>query len=451
MKTNRNFWRIVTLALALVMLFSVVACNNEEEPAATTEAGADGSTQAPTTQKTTTETPTTSTTAPTTEPTQGTTATTEPTTEPTTELEAYSVVMPSEFDADGDGVNDSYTFSNKLPALFAGTGVVTLGCDDHLETDKGVGRTEGVKGSGVYHVYIDLSKEDVPHEEKTLTWEFEVAEAGTYEICFNMRMKDGKQRGNVMTIDGGAAMAMDFQFMNGAEVSVRDADLNSYMTGISVDLTAGKHTIQMKYNSLCEKTFHFRNIYIAKTNKVTVEMPSNFDNDNDGTNDSYTFSNYLPIRFGAADVIKLGCDDHLETDKGVGRTEGVKGSGVYHVYIDLSKEDVAHEEKTLTWKFNVPADGKYEFCFNMRMKDGKQRGNVMTIDGGKSINMDFQFNNGAEENVRDADLNSYMTGIFADLTAGEHTVVMTYQPLCEKTFHFRNIYLVKVAELTPAV
>ena len=269
MKTNRNFWRIVTLALALVMLFSVVACNNEEEPAATTEAGADGSTQAPTTQKPTTENPTTSTTAPTTEPTQGTTATTEPTTEPTTELEAYSVVMPSEFDADGDGVNDSYTFSNKLPALFAGTGVVTLGCDDHLETDKGVGRTEGVKGSGVYHVYIDLSKEDVAHEEKTLTWKFNVPADGKYEFCFNMRMKDGKQRGNVMTIDGGKSINMDFQFNNGAEENVRDADLNSYMTGIFADLTAGEHTVVMTYQPLCEKTFHFRNIYLVKVAELT--------------------------------------------------------------------------------------------------------------------------------------------------------------------------------------
>ena len=81
MKTTKNFWRIVTLALALVMMFSVVACGNKEEPAATSEEATDApSTEAPTTA--TTEKPTTGTTAPTTEPTTGTTA---PTTEPTTE------------------------------------------------------------------------------------------------------------------------------------------------------------------------------------------------------------------------------------------------------------------------------------------------------------------------------------------------------------------------------
>ena len=89
MKTNRNFWRIVTLALALVMMFSVVACGNNAEPEATTEAAADGtSTEAPaTTQKpATTEKPTTATTTPTTEPTTEAPTTEAPTTEaPTTE------------------------------------------------------------------------------------------------------------------------------------------------------------------------------------------------------------------------------------------------------------------------------------------------------------------------------------------------------------------------------
>ena len=73
MKNTRNLWRVVTLALALVMLFSVVACGNTEEPAATTEA--DGTTTAApsTTQKpATTEKPTTATTE---KPTTSTTAT----------------------------------------------------------------------------------------------------------------------------------------------------------------------------------------------------------------------------------------------------------------------------------------------------------------------------------------------------------------------------------------
>ena len=46
MKNKQNLWRILTLALALVMLFSVVACSSDEEPAVTTEAEADGTTTA---------------------------------------------------------------------------------------------------------------------------------------------------------------------------------------------------------------------------------------------------------------------------------------------------------------------------------------------------------------------------------------------------------------------
>ena len=82
---KQNLWRVLTLALALVMLFSVVACSNEEEPAATTEA--DGTTAAPsTTQKpATTEKP-----KATTEPTTATTQKTDPPVDPKPDPKVYS-------------------------------------------------------------------------------------------------------------------------------------------------------------------------------------------------------------------------------------------------------------------------------------------------------------------------------------------------------------------------
>ncbi len=106
MKTTKNFWRVITLALALVMLFSVVACGNGEEPAATTEAGAD-STAAPTTQAPTTEKPTTATTEkPTTAP------TTEPTTEGSTAGTDDPVTPPEDLSQPDvwDGTNDTSWF-----------------------------------------------------------------------------------------------------------------------------------------------------------------------------------------------------------------------------------------------------------------------------------------------------------------------------------------------------
>ena len=86
MKNKKNLWRILTLALALVMLFSVVACSNDEDTAATTEAGTDGSTAAPSTEK-----PTTATTEkPTEKPTTGTTGTQDPPVDPKPDPKVYS-------------------------------------------------------------------------------------------------------------------------------------------------------------------------------------------------------------------------------------------------------------------------------------------------------------------------------------------------------------------------
>lgn len=66
-----NLWRVLTLALALVMLFAVVACTNEGDPAATTEGAADAATTpaaTTTAKKTTAKATTAATTAGTTVP-----------------------------------------------------------------------------------------------------------------------------------------------------------------------------------------------------------------------------------------------------------------------------------------------------------------------------------------------------------------------------------------------
>ena len=53
--------------------------------------------------------------------------------------------------------------------------------------------------------------------------------------------------------------------------------------------------------------------------------------------------------------------------------------------------------------------------------------------------------------IADETEGSYMYGLpVYELTAGEHTIVITYHTGCEKTMHFRDIYLLKVGELTPA-
>ncbi|MBQ8431618.1 MAG: hypothetical protein IJX28_01925 [Clostridia bacterium] len=264
MKNTRNLWRVVTLALAMIMLFSVVACQNGGDTTQTTAGNgttlAPG-TNAPTTEKPTTEKPTTekpaTTPAPTTTP------------EPT---EAPKVEVPMESTFGG-----TYTFSNYLPAIFTTDAAILLAGADHLESDLGV---SSLAVADIYHYYIDLNekkREDgsvIEHADKSLTWKFTVPEDGTYNFCFQMRMKDGAQRGNVVQIDDGEKTSMDFQFKDGAEAAVRDDVLNSYMTGYSAYLTAGEHTIKMTYAQECPKTFHFRNIYVVNANTPEPPKPA---------------------------------------------------------------------------------------------------------------------------------------------------------------------------------
>ena len=444
MKTNRNIWRIVTLALALVMLFSVVACSNEEEEPVITTA-ADGTTAAPSTTKkpATTEKPTTE------KPTTQTTATTEPTTEPTTELPAYSVVVPSNFDANNDGVNDSYLFANKIPAVFLAEGVIKVSAADHAETDKGVGKAERISGSGIYHYYINTSNTEIPDDEKTLTYTFTVTEAGTYDVMLDLGMKDtAEQRGAVFYLDGGDGIAMDYTVTAEFAAAVRDETHGTYVTGLSLELTAGEHTLVVKYNPFCNKTIHFRNFYFVKSTKTAIDMTSNFDNDGDGNFDVFTFTNYMPMEYGDANAIIVHAGDYdKENDKGVGSAERISGSGIRHYYINRDNKDIADDDKTMTYKFTVAEAGKYKVCFGLGMKDtAEQRGATIIFDGEQTFSVDYTVTAEFATAVRDETHGSYMTGMIVELAAGEHTMVIKYQPMCNKTMHFRNFYFIKMVE-----
>lgn len=269
MKTNRNFWRVLVLALALVMMFAIVACAKDgDEAAATTEAAGStaGSTEAETTTaKATTEPKATSTTEPaTTEP-----ATTEP---PLQEVpnDANSVAMPSQFDNDKDGKTDSFIFSNYLPVKFTSDKAIKIDVSKYDAASVGVA-THTV--ADIVHYYLDFYEEKDGADKMALnadmfvSWEFEVPTEGYYEFCFQMRMKDGSQRGNIMLIDGKEIVKMDFQFKDGSEAAVKDdaAVMNSYMSGFGAELKAGKHTLTMKGVPTLVKTFHFRGIFLVKT------------------------------------------------------------------------------------------------------------------------------------------------------------------------------------------
>lgn len=273
MKTNRNFWRVLVLALALVMMFAIVACAKDgDEAAATTEAA--GSTAGSTEAETTTAKATT-------EPKQ-TTATTEPaTTEPaTTEPpiqevpnDANSVAEPSQF-------GGAYIFSNYLPVKFTSDKVVKVDAANYLETSNGVGThyVTLADGSKLNHYYVDFEEKDAEKMKDNpnlfVSYEFEVAEDGYYEICYEMRMKDGKQRGNIMLIDDVEVCKLDFQFDDVSAIQDNSVRQTTYMSGMSTALKAGKHTLTMKGVPAILKTFHFRTIFMVKTADLPAETPA---------------------------------------------------------------------------------------------------------------------------------------------------------------------------------
>ena len=182
------------------------------------------------------------------------------------ELPYNTVELQSSFDCDEDGVFDVYTLSNYLPKRFLSDGAIKIPGESHLDTDVGVVTLERIYGSGIYHYYFDFTKnKDIPLEDMTMTWEFEVCEDGTYEICFDLAMKVGEaQRGIVMQIDGGQKRFMDYYITPELAETVGDETQGSYMTGMSVELKAGGHVIQMTANVLCPRSFQFRNIYLVK-------------------------------------------------------------------------------------------------------------------------------------------------------------------------------------------
>lgn len=247
MKTPRDFWRLLTLALALTLLFAVVACDRGGETEGT---GA------------------------------GTTAVIKPTAEQTTAITtvatttirpAASATLQASCDSDGDGANDVYVLYNYLPQQFATPNTVLLEGKDHLSTDLEVNALEmtygDVKITSYYlNLFNSLDGINTPIENRTLTWKFTVQEDGVYDFCFNIRHQDGRNRGNLILLDGGTPYRMAYPKFAGEEeaLALSDSCENAYLLGYSARLTAGEHTIQFKIDVDSPKPLHFRNIYLVK-------------------------------------------------------------------------------------------------------------------------------------------------------------------------------------------
>ena len=165
----------------------------------------------------------------------------------------------------------------------------------------------------------------------------------------------------------------------------------------------------------------------------------------DGT--VFTFSPVLPDRFLTNDTIRINGGSY--DGNGV---HALEVSGLTHYYLDTGGTSYFDPDGNrlnkgsyyMSYDFEIPEDGVYELCIEMRMKDTKHRYNLISFDEGEHTLMEFELNDAQVEDARDADtVGSFMTGFTVELTSGFHTVTMKILEEHGASFHFRNIYIVK--------
>ncbi|MBQ8432133.1 MAG: hypothetical protein IJX28_04540 [Clostridia bacterium] len=179
-------------------------------------------------------------------------------------IENFAAELDAKYTA-ADAIKiDAATFD---PAISEGTASTKAGKGECLEgSDYATGDLEIPT-----HYYMDGGKTGSYTELfRNLTYTFEVAETGWYDICIDMRMKaegtkETNSRSAMMMIDWmGGADAYYLHFDIEGAGAVKNASAGSYMTGLSVYLEAGEHTITFACDSRMGGNFHLRNIYLAK-------------------------------------------------------------------------------------------------------------------------------------------------------------------------------------------
>ena len=162
--------------------------------------------------------------------------------------------------------------------------------------------------------------------------------------------------------------------------------------------------------------------------------------------DKMTFSLTMPEKFKAANVVTfIATDWDKDASVDVGDAQYPADSGVHHTYTQSGNKD-----SKIVYKFTVPAAGKYEFCFDMRIKDAQKRWNNIAVNGGTPILVDMTPGDQLEA-IRNADTQGvYMTGFTFELKAGENTLEISNPSAGTPTLHWRNFYVLGSAAAAPA-
>ena len=178
------------------------------------------------------------------------------------------------------------------PSLDAGVGeiiTITANSNYRLVTRNDVGASSANGAvklyiKGIYHYYLEpmhwANTESWSLYDHYMRWSVTIPEDGLYDVCFDLRLKNHDQRYIQLQIDDAEVKdqyALTYK-MTAADVenkNVRNQDtVGTYLTGWSVYLTRGTHTITARMPDYTKgfkagsdnstPSFHFRNIYFIK-------------------------------------------------------------------------------------------------------------------------------------------------------------------------------------------
>ncbi|MBQ8431617.1 MAG: hypothetical protein IJX28_01920 [Clostridia bacterium] len=423
MRAHKHLPRLLCLALTLLLLFAAAACQSQGvAPVGTSHSTqtAVGGTPEPTTHRTTGYEDCIPTTTPTEEVTEA----------PYQQLNITATA----------GTN--YTLSNQLPAYFLRLSqFLQIEPMDFRESDIGVNWLENA--NNIMQCFLlskDFTRDNpTPDEKKILSYEFEIPQDSHYDFCFEIKaLPSGSV---VFQIDDGEKQQIDYAISESELEQVRDSSNSTYLSGVRVHLTKGKHVIKFTLAPNSNQTFWFRHIFLVSNPEVYIGPGE--------THFDWNHTPSLPTAFARDDVLLLKGNEHLESDLGVLPGEAF---GIPHYTLDLQEVKdsngnvIPNIEKHLTWNVTIPADGIYHVLFELYLESGDLTGCVIQIDDGEKTSMDYHFDENALAAVRNESHGTYMSGYEAYLTAGEHRIQFTYAQECSTTFRFRNLYLVPSTE-----
>ncbi len=205
---------------------------------------------------------------------------------------ACMLALPTAADAfslEWSDVNgEDITFHTELPAQFQEDGVIAISAANHDAKDDG---TNHVESDGLIHYYLDVGQ-ITSASACTLTYTVDIpaGEAGTYDLCLDLRMKDSKVRYTDLVVNGeeSTRVTMGYEIDDEILAQIKNDVNSTYLTGYSVVLQEGKNTITLTVPSdFANKTMHFRNLYLVNVtpaaelvevvDTTVVTAPATFD------------------------------------------------------------------------------------------------------------------------------------------------------------------------------